>query len=519
MKKKLRYDLLLNSIFALCIGKANAMISNHQIQLWKKDNYIISSSPIKIDTLDPIKSINAHSKFTLPLIFETLITTNSQQELQPALAESWSLSADGKSITITIKQNHRFSDNTEVTAQDVANSLFRLCSVNSQEYGQLRGLVGCEESALGLPVKPQIFVTGKFTIRFTIESSPTTFLYQLASPNTAIIKSAQHGLIGSGPYLVRKKRSDVLLLDKNPFYVGTIQVKNNGIVMLYVIGPDVSKALAENKIDSALMYERQSLGELNTNKYNLITTAPNITELLVFNTQRYPFNKIEIRKALAAEIYNNFNCSCIPGAHKAYGILPNGVAGSLTNMMPESLPNVAPSKIFKKFPALERDGVVVTIHQLSDLKNSCESEQIKQAAKKYNIHVNFIYHKDYSELAPLRATHNLDGFIELYVFKNREAYNIFEYFAKNRNNHANINKNEIDKMLKEATSVPSSHGRFQIYRKIAQYMQGQGMVIPLFYTEHGNLMSKCLTGISSDFNFNLFLELPKISRLKYCGHV
>jgi hypothetical protein len=37
--------------------------------------------------------------------------------------------------------------------------------------------------------------------------------------------------------------------------------------------------------------------------------------------------------------------------------------------------------------------------------------------------------------------------------------------------------------------------------------------------DHGNLMSKCLSGISEDFFYNPFLELPKISKIKNCKNL
>lgn len=517
MKKKFIFKLLLISTSVACINNANAIVSDSQIQSWMKtDGYIVVSDPVKLDTLNPIKSINAHSKFTLPLIFENLITINPQQELQPALAESWLISPDGKSVTINIKHGHKFSDNTEVTAKDVANSIFRLCGKSSQEFSQVRGLCGCEETAKGKLKQPSVTVTGKYSIQFNISSSPTTFLYQLSSPSTVITKISPDGLIGSGPYVIQNKQDDFLILGKNQFYTGNINIKNHGIVMIYANGHNIAGLINSNKIDGGLMYEISSLNDLNNSNYKVIRTNPNITNILVLNNQRFPFNQPEIRQALSAEIYNNFNTHCAAGSHKAYGIIPNGIGGSLTNMMPDSLLALSPSEIFNKFPQLKKDRISVTFHQLNDLKNNCESKQLIDSANKFNINIKYKYHKDYSDLLPLYINHNLDGFIDLYIFKNREAYNIFEFFSKNGENDAYLKQDEIDKMLKEAVSTPSSHGRFQIYRKIALYMQENNIVIPLYYMDHGNLMNKCLTGISDDFVFNPFSELPKISKQPLC---
>lgn len=520
MTRLLNCKILFINFLIACSSCAFSYPTSELIRLWKQKNgYLLLSIPIKLDTLDPILSINAHSKFTLPLIFESLITINAQQELQPVLAQSWSISSDGKSITISLKHNHHFSDNTEVTAQDVVSSIYRLCSKVSQEFEVLKGLEGCEAHAQGLKVMPQVNAINKYTIKFRINSSPSTFLYQLSSPSAVIAKKSKASLIGSGPYRIQEKKENYITLSKNPFYSGDINIKNSGVIMFYISDHDVVRMISQIKPDGTLMYRMKPLFNFNDNNYKLIKTNPNITEILVLNNQRFPFNKLAVRKALSAEIYNNFIYSCIIGARKPYGIIPNGIGGSLTNMQPDSLPRIMSKELFEQVPELKNKTASVTIHQLDDIKNDCESEQIIKAAKKYHINIKFQYHKDYSDLLPRYLNHNLDGFIDLYIFKNREAYNIFEFFSKKGENDANINQDNIDKMLQEAIATSSSHGRFQIYRKMAQYIQDENMIIPLFYMDHGNLMNKCLSGISEDFFFNPFLELPKIAKMKLCKNV
>ena len=167
-------------------------------------------------------------------------------------------------------------------------------------------------------------------------------------------------------------------------------------------------------------------------------------------------------------------------------------------------------------PQLKNQIVSITLHQLRDLKNACESESLIQAAKLYHIKLKFKYHADYSDLTPLELNHNLDGFLELYVNKNREAQSVFDFFSKAGKNHANLIQGDFDKLLEAAITKYSSHARFQVYRRLAQYINDNNIIIPIFYMDHGSLMRKCLSGISEDFMFNPFQELPNISKPKFC---
>lgn len=105
----------------------------------------------------------------------------------------------------------------------------------------------------------------------------------------------------------------------------------------------------------------------------------------------------------------------------------------------------------------------------------------------------------------------------MYVFRNREAYSILQFFTQNGENNANVKNTIIDDMLKNAIDEPSSHRRFQAYRKIAEYMQNEGIVIPLFYMDHANILSKCLAGTADNFLFNPFIYIPQLYKIKGCN--
>lgn len=515
--KSLPFKVLLSSWLLIYLNNIYSSPNSEQIQVWKKQkNYIVLSVPIKMYTLDPTKPMNAHTKFTLPLIFEPLISINAQQELLPVLAKSWLISTDRKSVIITIKSNHRFSDNSEVTPQDVVNSIYRLCSPGSRGFGELKALFGCEEHVKGGKILPQVYIVGKYDIKFNITNNPTTFLYQLSSPNTVITKKTKIGLIGSGPYTIKKQNENNITFQRNLFYSGDTVVNNDGLVMFYTSSNDVLHMLVKERPDGAIMYRLKELLGFNDKRFKLINSNPNITEALVLNNQRFPFNKSIVRRALSVSIYNHFNYSCIPGSHKAFGVIPTGIGGSIANMPPSILPEITPQKLFEIVPELKNQIITVIIHQLYDVKNDCESEQMIKIAKQYHINLQFKYHKEYYDLLSLEFNHNHDGFIDLYILKNREASNILQYFTKKGDNHPNIKSLDIDYLLKEANSAPFSHTRFQIYRKIAQYIQEKNIIIPIFYMDHGNLINKCVSDISNDFFFNPYLHLPELSKIKKC---
>lgn len=476
-------------------------------------DYLVFGVPNNFgNTIDPKLSINAQTKFILPLIFEPLISVNSQQELQPVLAKSWEVSYDQKSITLTLANGHYFSNGQEVTAFDVASSFRRLCNQKSQSLYDVQAIVGCKS------FNPHIYVLNKYQIKFEISQQPTVFLYQISSPRSVIVKSENDKLIGSGPYILKKINPNYLMLSKNEYYYNKNNVKNNGLIIVYLDQNIINKILTKFRPDGSIMYLINAIGKINNPNYIIINDKPYITQILVLNNQRFPFNYQIVRKAILANLYNQNNVStCLSGTHKAYGIIPNGIGGSLANIAPVTMRNISPSEVFKLVPKLKNHYITVVIHQHILRKNECEANSLINAAKPYHINVKFRYDKDYSTLWPLYYNHRLDGFVEFFVVKNREAYTILQFFtSKNAENYANTSDNHLDYLMDVANNAPTSIQRFADYHNMAQYIEDHAIVIPYYYIESSNLVSKCLGGVPKDFNFNPYQYLPGTYRIIGC---
>jgi ABC-type transport system substrate-binding protein len=313
--------------------------------------YLAFSEPAQLDPIDTTLSVNAHTKLLFSLIFEPLIRMESNR-IFPVLAQSWMIAPDGKSVTFTLNKNHFFSDGTEVTAQDVVNSMLRLCSSNSQVSKEVQGILGCENNSQDKKYHPQVQTLDKYHVKFYIIGSPNSFLYQLTSFNTGIIKNWNGTVLGSGPYEIQEKNSYFIALKKNPHY-RTTNINNLGILLFHLNDQDAISWLQKHRLDGALMYRSQNIQNFSDNNYRIVNSEKNIVEMFVFNNQKYPFNIPEVRQALSADIYNNINISCITGTEKAYGTIPDGMGGSLDNVKNIHLSQFSPQQLFTIVPALK----------------------------------------------------------------------------------------------------------------------------------------------------------------------
>ena len=74
-------------------------------------------------TLNPILSVDATSREVIGAMHADLVHINREtQRTEPALAESWKISPDGRTYTLQLRQGVRFSDGVPFTADDVVFS-------------------------------------------------------------------------------------------------------------------------------------------------------------------------------------------------------------------------------------------------------------------------------------------------------------------------------------------------------------------------------------------------------------
>ena len=71
--------------------------------------------------------------YYLTSFYDTLFEYNTDGEVVGVLAEDWSMSEDGKTYTFQIKQGVKFSDGSDLTAEDVAKSILAV-PVNLGQY-------------------------------------------------------------------------------------------------------------------------------------------------------------------------------------------------------------------------------------------------------------------------------------------------------------------------------------------------------------------------------------------------
>jgi len=190
-----------------------------------------------IVNLDPMKIVDNFTLRVASQVCEGMVTLNRDNQLTPALIESWSANADATEWRLNMRKGVKFHPNEcfgptrsrEMTAEDIAYSLRRIVSKGSPSAFALAGVIeGAAEYQGGKATDVSgIRVDGSTVIVKLVKSDPA-FLYRLTSPWFAVVpkEAVELGpdafgrtiLIGTGPFKLASRQDNETQLVRNPDY-------------------------------------------------------------------------------------------------------------------------------------------------------------------------------------------------------------------------------------------------------------------------------------------------------------
>jgi peptide/nickel transport system substrate-binding protein len=250
--------------------------------------------------INPLLAISDADRDLSALAYAGLMGLTGDGSLVPVLAESYSISDDGKSYTFILRPDAVFSDKTPVTATDVVFTVQRAQNpaLKSPEYADWSG------------VRAQI--VDQRTVSFTLPKPYAPFLglttlgilparlWQNITDGDFPFSVLQRYPVGAGPFIVDDVGRDdagliksVVLIANDSYVLGRPYL--DGIrFKFYASSEDLASALASGDVESA--YDLPLIGrELQQIK------APYTRVFGVFwnPSQKQVYSRIEVRKALS----------------------------------------------------------------------------------------------------------------------------------------------------------------------------------------------------------------------------
>ena len=129
-----------------------------------------------------------------------LVAFDANGQIEPALAESWIVTDDGRSIIFRIHRM-QWPDGTEVTGNQVAESLNRAIASNSEN--RLKPLLGAIDAVVGM--------TGR-VVEIRLKTPRPYLLQLLAQPELGVRRKGA----GLGPWRISGRDGNALVLRPAP---------------------------------------------------------------------------------------------------------------------------------------------------------------------------------------------------------------------------------------------------------------------------------------------------------------
>jgi ABC-type transport system substrate-binding protein len=277
---------------------------------------------------------------------EPLLRRDQNQNLVPAMAESWQAGENMEFWDFTIRAGARWSDGVPITAHDWVFTFRHLASPQLDNpwtwfYYDIKGIQALKEGK-GRADEVGVEALSERTVRIHSENGalphlPALLAYQAAvpSPKHKAENNPEHwadtaeGFVSSGPMrLLRWEHNQRLEWDANPYYNGPHKVGIQRLVQL-LGAPAIGwlNSWLNKEIDYLPILQPQELAQVRNDaeleKY--LHSFNNFQiQYLSFDTLRPPFDNLKLRQALSHAIDREPFCRKVMMQTRvpAYSMLP-----------------------------------------------------------------------------------------------------------------------------------------------------------------------------------------------------
>ncbi len=477
----------------------------------EKTLFLLGSDP-EPQELDPATATTSAQDY-VGYLFSGLVRLSPQLQIQPDLAESWTISPDGVVYTFVLRPGLSFSSGKPITAQIVKDSWERTAdpevkSTTAATYlGDILGLKdkldGKANQIAGLKV------IDERTLEVTLDGPKPYFLAKLAYPTAYIYNVAQaaadpEGWMwkpdASGPYTLKEyKESESLLLEQNKNYPtppaipsvafnlnpggSAISLYEEGSLDILYLGTDAAERV--RRTDDPLHAEWQSTTMLCTSMVQVNNTLPPMDDPNV----RKAFALAVDRDTYIERLTNNLD---IP----AVSVLPPAMPG----FTPENQADAFDPEAAKK--ALQQSGYAnnlppITLNAMgygdSEREDVAALVEMWRAALGVEVQVEYLEPSKFTESA-----RQLHGQLVWYGwcadYPDPENFLDVLYHTDSNFNVAGYTNPELDTLLEQARVELDPTKRLGLYQQAEHILLSDYATIPVMHNVYDVLVKPRIQG-------------------------
>ncbi|MES2906732.1 MAG: peptide ABC transporter substrate-binding protein [Pseudomonadota bacterium] len=298
-------------------------------------------------TLDPHKvSLIQEANIAYDL-FEGLVTYDVKSDLIPGVAESWTISPDGKTYTFKLRENAKWSDGSALTADDFVYAWQRVANPKTGSYyaSMLFPVKNGEAIAKGTmqPDALGVRAVDAHTFEVTLNNATPYFMETLAYPATYPVPKAvveklgpewvkPNNMVSNGAFILKDFiPKDKVQLVKNPNYRDAPSVAFDELnYMSLEDRATAMKRFEAGEIDSYDDVPAEQLDHVKQTIGDQFLTGPYLgTYYFWFKNDKKPFDNAKLRRAISLMVDREYIADKIWGGTMVagYSLVPPGIKG------------------------------------------------------------------------------------------------------------------------------------------------------------------------------------------------
>jgi peptide/nickel transport system substrate-binding protein len=228
-------------------------------------------------------------------VFEGLTRIGPNGEVLPDLAESWTVSDDGKVYTFKLHTGVKFHDGTDFDANDVKFSLDRARADNS--VNAQKGLFSAIDT---------VEVVDPATVKVTLKHPQGSFLYNMGWGDAVIVapESADTNKekpIGTGPFKFQNwaKGSSITLVKSDGYWGDPVFLDKAEFRII----PDAAAqvpALLSGDVQAFPFFPPDAVAQVKDNpNLKVVIGSTEGETILAINNKKPPFDNLKVRQAIS----------------------------------------------------------------------------------------------------------------------------------------------------------------------------------------------------------------------------
>ena len=498
------------------------------------------------ETLDPALNSAVDGGNMLITLFETLLIIDQDNKVQPGQAEKYDVSEDGLTWTFTMRDGLKWSDGSELNAKDFEYTFKRIATPDvGAPYGEtVVGMIDGYQDAIGNPDDEGKTTTKPDPEKLNVKASDDgkTLTVKLAYPCSYFDKIVAFGTMSpvqkatveangdawatkpetyvcNGPYMISEwTPGERIVCKKNPNYAGGWDSKKIVTETLnFLLLEDPSAAFAAYNSGEAQLIkdvpteEIPSLKKVKDGGDFYVDTILG-TYYLSMNTQKKPFNDVNVRKALNLAIDRDYVANTImQGTYSpAYNFVGPGVVDAEGMFFDNSKsanggkPYISEDYEANKKAAQEAlaaagypggKGFPTITYSTNDAGyHKPVAEYLQQCYKEVlgiTLKVEVV---EWSSFTPQRRAGNYEMARNGWVMDYNDASNMIELlYSSNGNNDGKYNSKAFDAAL-DASKVADAKTHFEKLHEAEKIMSEDYACIPVAYYNDFWLQKSTLKG-------------------------